>query len=116
AASEQDARNNPAAAPNPPATASLSAKATEEPVAKQEPATEAGLKDAAPEQSSQAPALQENGSQELAMAQHYLNGTRASARDSSEAAKWLWQSVRKENTAATLMLSDLYLKGDGVPK
>jgi TPR repeat protein len=52
----------------------------------------------------------------LAVAEGFLRGTQGKIRDSSEAAKWLWQAVRKENAAATLMLSDLYLKGDGVPK
>jgi hypothetical protein len=55
-----------------------------------------------------------NGAEELAMAQSYLNGT--SGRDSSEAAKWLWKSISKHNGQATLVLADLYLRGDGVPK
>jgi len=29
---------------------------------------------------------------------------------------WLWKAVAKQNPAATLMLSDLYLRGEGVPK
>jgi hypothetical protein len=66
--------------------------------------------------SAKGSALQENGSQELTVAENYLNGAQGKARDSGEAAKWLWQSVRKGNTAATLLLSDLYLKGDGVLK
>jgi len=37
-------------------------------------------------------------------------------RDSGEAAQWLWKAVRKRNVEATLALSDLYLRGDGVPK
>ena len=37
-------------------------------------------------------------------------------RDSSEAAKLLWKSVRKQNATAALLLSDLYLRGDGVPR
>lgn len=57
-----------------------------------------------------------NGSQELAMAQKYLDGTAGQGRNSSEAAKWLWQSVAKHNSDATLLLSGLYLKGDGVAK
>ena len=59
---------------------------------------------------------QDNGRRELAVAEGFLRGKQGKIRDSSEAAKWLWQAVRKENAAATLMLSDLYLKGDGVPK
>jgi hypothetical protein len=59
---------------------------------------------------------QGNGAEELAVAQGYLSSGNGKSRDSGEAAKWLWQSVRKQNGAATLMLSDLYLRGDGVPK
>jgi ribosomal protein L40E len=59
---------------------------------------------------------QDNGSRELALAQSYLSNTQGRVRDSSEAAKWLWQAVRKENATATLLLSELYLRGDGVPK
>jgi TPR repeat protein len=50
------------------------------------------------------------------MAQRYLSGTSGHARDSAEAAKWLWKSIAKHNGPATLALADLYLKGDGVPK
>ena len=56
------------------------------------------------------------GGEELAIAQGYLNGTNGRRRDSSEAAKWLWKSIAKHNADATLLLSDLYLKGDGVSK
>ena len=37
-------------------------------------------------------------------------------RDSSEAAKLLWKAVRKQNTTAAVLLSDLYVRGDGVPR
>ena len=53
------------------------------------------------------------GGAELAQAQRYLS---PASRDSAEAAKWLWKSVSKENPKAVLLLSDLYAKGDGVPK
>jgi len=53
------------------------------------------------------------GALELARAKSYLNGD---ARDSKEAVKWLWQAVAKQNAEATLLLSDLYLKGEGVAK
>lgn len=56
------------------------------------------------------------GGEELAIAQGYLNGTSGRGRDSAEAAKWLWKSIAKHNPDATLLLSDLYLKGDGVSK
>jgi TPR repeat protein len=50
------------------------------------------------------------------MAEKYLNGTSGAPRDSREAAQWLWKAVRKQNLAATMALSDLYLRGDGVTK
>jgi hypothetical protein len=60
--------------------------------------------------------LQGNGSEELTVAESYLNGTGGRARDTGEAAKWLWRSLSKKNGAAALLLSDLYVHGDGVPK
>lgn len=57
-----------------------------------------------------------NGAEELVVAENYLNGRRGAARDPNEAAKWLWRSVGKQNAAAALLLSDLYLRGDGVSK
>jgi hypothetical protein len=59
---------------------------------------------------------QPRGAEELAMAEKYLNGTSGMNRDSGEAAEWLWKAVRKRNVEATLVLSDLYLRGDGVAK
>ncbi len=56
-----------------------------------------------------------NGSEELVLAMDYLNGKRG-PRDSVEAAKFLWKAVGKENPSAILLLSDMYLVGDGVPK
>lgn len=38
------------------------------------------------------------------------------ARDSSEAAKLLWKAVSKQNAGAAVLLSDLYARGDGVPR
>ena len=57
-----------------------------------------------------------NGSVELSVAQDYLTGTNGEPRNSTEAAKWLWKSMAKHNSTATLTLADLYLKGDGVAK
>jgi hypothetical protein len=54
-----------------------------------------------------------SGAEDLATAEKYLNGT---LRDHREAALWLWKAVGKGNLAATMTLSDLYLRGDGVPK
>ena len=59
----------------------------------------------------------QSGEEELATAEKYLNsGNRGVARDNREAAGWLWKAVGKGNLAATMVLSDLYLRGDGVPK
>lgn len=57
-----------------------------------------------------------DGSEELAVAQRYLSGVGGQRRDGAEAAKWLWKSIAKHNNEATLLLADLYLKGDGVSK
>ena len=57
-----------------------------------------------------------SGSEELAIALSFLNGTGGKQRNSEEAMQWLWKAVAKRNTDATLRLSDLYLKGDGVAK
>ena len=50
------------------------------------------------------------------MARNFLNGSDGHQRDSTQAADWLWKAVAKQNAQATLMLSDLYLHGDGVAK
>ncbi len=67
-------------------------------------------------QSSQ-PALagEEGGASDLRLAQRYLAGS-TGVRDSSEAAKLLWKAVGKQNATAAVLLSDLYLRGDGVPR
>lgn len=57
-----------------------------------------------------------NGEEELVVAQRYLDGVNGRARDSAEATQWLWKSVAKHNAQATLLLADLYLKGNGVSK
>ena len=59
---------------------------------------------------------EQGGSEELARAEKYLNARPGVTRDTQEGAKWLWKAVAKKNLAATLLLSDLYLRGDGVPK
>ncbi len=59
---------------------------------------------------------EQNGSEELATAERYLNSGPGTARDSRQAATWLWKSVAKQNATASVMLSDLYLRGDGVSK
>ena len=58
---------------------------------------------------------QDDGSQELAVAEDYLEGRRGS-RNPAAAAQLLWRAVAKQNNTAILLLSDLYVNGDGVPK
>ena len=58
-------------------------------------------------------AAAQNGFDEFAMAEKYL---RAGPGGTQQAVPWLWKAVAKQNPAATLMLSDLYLHGEGVPK
>ena len=67
--------------------------------------------------SSEPVASDQNGEEELSTAEKYLNRTNyGGARDNQEAAQWLWKAVGKGNLTATMTLSDLYLRGDGVPK
>lgn len=111
---------------NVPATEGASKPAeakTEAPPKKEEPAPEprpAASRAARTETSEQAsdasPASDRWGAQELAVAQRYLNGANGQRRDTAEASKWLWKSIAKHNAQATLLLADLYLKGDGVSK
>ena len=56
------------------------------------------------------------GEKELSIAEQYLYGADGKRRDTAEASKWLWKSVAKHNDKATLLLADLYLRGDGVSK
>lgn len=100
-----------------------SAKQQEQVPKQPEPVAEkAPLPVANPEKAAQPPsgastqASVGNGSEEFAVAQRYLSGTNGERRNPSEAAKWLWKSLEKHNTQATLPLADLYLKGDGVSK
>ena len=65
--------------------------------------------------SQPAPAGDESGASDLRLAQRYLGGSMG-VRDSSEAAKLLWKAVGKQNATAALLLSGLYLRGDGVPR
>jgi hypothetical protein len=68
-------------------------------------------------ENSSVTANNQGGEEEFATAEKYLNrSNRGAARDNREAAAWLWKAVGKGNLAATMTLSDLYLRGDGVPK
>ena len=40
----------------------------------------------------------------------------ANPRNSAEASQWLWKAVAKQNSEASMLLADLYLRGDGVPQ
>jgi hypothetical protein len=109
--------------PNPaPAKASETATATP-PVAKEpEPVTSKNTPSpkpaatAAPEGPAASQPQTGNGSEELALAQHFLAGANGQGRDPAEAARLLWKSIEKHNTHATVPLADLYLKGEGVSK
>jgi hypothetical protein len=57
----------------------------------------------------------DNGADDLKQAQDFLEG-RNVPHDSAAAARLLWRAVSKQNTAATLMLADMYASGDGVTK
>jgi hypothetical protein len=57
----------------------------------------------------------DGGVADLRLAQRYLGGG-LGARDSSEAAKLLWKSVRQQNATAAILLSELYARGDGVSR
>jgi hypothetical protein len=58
----------------------------------------------------------DKGDQELAQARDFLDGRNGKQHNGEQAAEWLWRAVRKENVEATVLLSGLYLRGDGVPK
>jgi hypothetical protein len=67
----------------------------------------------APVATSATAASGSTGSEELAAAQKYLKSGPDGA---APAVELLWKAVAKQNLAATLLLSDLYLKGEGVEK
>lgn len=60
-------------------------------------------------------AASDGGHQELEHARQYLEG-QGVPRNTSVAAGLLWKSVAKENEQAVLLLSDLYVRGDGVSR
>jgi hypothetical protein len=66
--------------------------------------------------SSSTGSTEQTGFEELTTAEKYLNSGPGTARDSRQAATWLWKAVAKQNLPATMMLADLYLRGDGVTK
>jgi hypothetical protein len=66
--------------------------------------------------SSSAIVTEQSGAEDMATAEKYLNGAQGVPRDSGEAALWLWRAVGKGNLAATMTLSDLFLRGDVLAK
>jgi hypothetical protein len=107
------AANTPVASP-PPAEP---APRAEEPTKSNSASASPAVPVSAPEQSSpRTPAFTGTGFEELAMARDFLNGTNGKEPNRSLAAIYLWKAVAKQNIEATVMLSDLYLRGDGVPK
>jgi hypothetical protein len=114
--------NTPAVTPSNSASdrsASLEAAPVAKPTAEAAPqaaSPTAAIGVAIDEQSLETETISAHGAQELAIAQRYLNGAEGQERNSAEAAKWLWKAIAKHNADATLLLSDLYLKGDGVEK
>ena len=124
-------QGNPTSKPDAPAAANSPRPNTNEaspPAATRSPSASAGSRanselnpvsrtnEPAPSASPPPQPFRGNGSDELGIAETYLNGTRGKAQDSAEAAKWLWRSVAKQNASAALVLSDLYLRGNGVAK
>jgi len=81
-------------------------------------AAPAGSSPPSPPEAKAQPAIVSSatGAEELAQAKSYLNGSSGKTRDSSEAAKWLWKAVAKQNAEAADLLATLYLTGDGVTK
>jgi TPR repeat protein len=59
---------------------------------------------------------EQSGVDEFVTAERYLKGTLGTTPDSRTAAQWFWKAVGDGNLAATMALSDLYLRGDGVSK
>jgi ribosomal protein L37E len=109
-APDASANASPTANPqkNPPEAESAHTQAAQSAPAAPAPASAAAAQQTQP--------LAGNGGEELAIAERYLNGAAGQRRDTAEAARWLWKSVAKHNSQATVLLSDLYLKGEGVSK
>lgn len=110
-ASNSEPQNN--SQPASPAPVNESPQAASTPPASTVP--DPGANVPAPNANTTAPAPAK-GSDELAQAQDYLNGANARPRSPELAAQWLWKAVRKENIEATVLLSGMYLRGEGIPK
>ncbi|HWY21010.1 MAG TPA: hypothetical protein VNX26_07295 [Candidatus Acidoferrum sp.] len=119
AAAAQQPRTTPSSssASNPTAAAVPGKRQPETPRRKNEIADAQPASRIVTKAAGSAPIVQEqSGAEDLATAEKYLNSAPGVARDSGQAAVWLWKAVGKGNATATMALSDLYLRGDGVPK
>lgn len=114
-AEEQSANDNKAAASNDQPVAPKPEQAQPKRPSAQKAAVN-HIPNAATGNATPANAAELNGAAELAVGQKYLNGGPGTARDAREASIWLWKAVAKQNPTATLLLSELYLRGDGVAK
>ena len=56
------------------------------------------------------------GSEELAVARDFLNGTNGKERNPAQAVPLLWKAIGKENAYASVLLAGMYLRGDGVSR
>lgn len=72
--------------------------------------------DNSPTSSESLQAAAGGGTEELAVARKYLDDSAVNAESREQAVAWLWKAVARRNTEATLLLSDVYLKGNGVAK
>ena len=64
---------------------------------------------------TETPVMARPSTPEFAHALAYLRDD-GSGRHPSSAAPWLWAATRKGDTAANIVLADLYIRGDGVPQ
>jgi hypothetical protein len=64
---------------------------------------------------TQPQAMPTPSTREMAYALAYLSG-KSGQRDPATAAQWLWAASRKGDTGASIVLADLYVRGDGVPQ
>jgi hypothetical protein len=90
-----------------PQRSSPALKANEEPGLQEKANTQAG--------ESSGTLSSDNGRDELDRARQYLSGEGV-PKSSWMASQLLWKAIGKQNSDAVLLLSDLYARGDGVPR
>jgi hypothetical protein len=106
------------ATPEPKAPEKTENSAQKESLPKDETASIATAKtgrESAPRRTAERAPSVDDGSRELAEAQHLLQGA-GTTRNPEVAAALLWKSVRKENAGAEVQLAELYAHGQGVGK